>query len=72
MTKETKESTINFFLSSDEDDWVMRITPGKIHFNRERFPSLTEDEFAEGVLKILEHTNWIMPREENNGRREIA
>lgn len=37
------------------DGWVMRIThDGKLQFNREFFTSLSEDQFAEKVVNILE------------------
>lgn len=35
--------------------WVMRVTSeGRIQFNREGYPELTEDDFAKRVLEILE------------------
>lgn len=42
-----------------DNGWVMRITKGRIVFNRENFPDLCEDEFAYGVLKILEKARVI-------------
>ena len=36
-----------------EEKWIMKITEDGIKFNRKEF-DLTEDEFSENVLKMLE------------------
>ena len=68
--KDKKPGTITF---NSDNDWVMKITKGKIIFNREYFPDLCEDEFAYGVLAILEKANVIQIDQSqwDNGRIKI-
>jgi hypothetical protein len=64
-TSNDSESAIEIWDSSNPRDivfhnidskWIMCITSfGQIKFNREDFPDLAADEFAEEVIRILEH-----------------
>lgn len=38
-----------------QDKWIMRLTPDGIKFNRHDFPDLTENDFAEEIIKIMEN-----------------
>lgn len=53
---EKPDSEITF---NADGAWVMKISQGKIRFNREVFSALAEDEFANGVLRILEKAKII-------------
>lgn len=67
---EEQDQSIDF---SIEDDWMMKITKTGVKFNREKWPDIAEDEFAERVLRFLEEMlpvkfaknwqfmNWIPP-----------
>lgn len=35
--------------------WIMKLTPQGIRFNRENFPTLKEEDFAEKIIEILEN-----------------
>lgn len=51
---EEEANTITFSIQS-ESPWIMRLTPkNTIEFNRKDYPNLTENDFAERVVKILE------------------
>lgn len=57
------DSQISFMSDKNEESWVMRITDGKIKFNRTKYPNVAEDEFAEAVLQILERADFIQLKE---------
>lgn len=43
----------------NEGHWFMKIEHGgKIIFNREEFPTMTEDQFANKILDILSDYKW--------------
>ncbi len=50
-----------------EFGWLMRISPhGKVEFNREEFPDLAADDFADRVMRILEtFPGWNPPEWKN-------
>ena len=39
----------------DSEEWIIRINPEGIFFNREKYPNATPDEFAQAFTEILEH-----------------
>lgn len=59
------ENSIIFGISNG--NWVMKITDGKISFNRESWPDAAPDEFAKAVIAILEGATVDM----DNLRKQI-
>ena len=54
FTSEPKDIT-NIIFQPRNLPWIMKITAdGKIKFNRDEYPNLTECEFAEKVVELLE------------------
>jgi len=46
-------------IQGDAGKWLMEIhASGKVKFNREDFPDMPEDEFAEKVMEIMEQQGW--------------
>lgn len=41
---------------SDSSNWMMKLTEGKIEFNSKDFPDMTMDDFAKGIIDILENS----------------
>ncbi len=53
-TEPYEPSQITFSPSKDSESWVMKITKEGIKFNRESYPLVEADEFAQAVIHILE------------------
>lgn len=52
VTEPLQNNTIIF--QTNKDDWIMKLSPKGIIFNRERFPDSKPDEFSNAIIKILE------------------
>lgn len=49
------KNELAFCAEGGPNGWVMKINDYGIFFNRERFPLATQDDFAVGVINILEN-----------------
>lgn len=63
MDDEKSESTIIF--NAEANEWVMKLTPRGIFFNRDRYPNAMPDDFANAVIEILEK-NFLVKFEKND------
>ena len=48
------KSEIIFNADADDGSWVMKLTDKGIFFNRDRYPNVQPDDFAQAVIEILE------------------
>lgn len=64
MTKEDEKSEKSITFNADANEWVMKLTPMGIFFNRDRYPNAMPDDFANAVIEILEK-NFLVKFEKN-------